>query len=81
MYVFTVCNSLHLSFIRVFVFVDPAVFPLSLVSALRADVESVDSGRDSMIYTRRVLLHTMLAGLGKKCQADQLSQSLEVCGA
>ncbi|XP_058626053.1 phosphoinositide 3-kinase regulatory subunit 6 isoform X2 [Onychostoma macrolepis] len=59
---------------------NPVVFPLSLLSALKADVECADPGRNSMIYKRRVLLHTMLAGLGKKCQVDQLSQSLEHLG-
>ncbi|XP_016362166.1 phosphoinositide 3-kinase regulatory subunit 6-like [Sinocyclocheilus anshuiensis] len=65
---------------KVFVFVDPAVFPLSLMNALKADVECADPGRDPLIYKRRVLLHTMLAGFGKKCQVDQLSQSLEHLG-
>ncbi|XP_026063585.1 phosphoinositide 3-kinase regulatory subunit 6-like isoform X1 [Carassius auratus] len=74
------CNDLYPLREKVFVFVDPVVFPLSLVSALKADVECADPGRDSMIYKRRVILHTVLAGLGKKCQVDQLSQSLEHLG-
>ncbi|XP_042576558.1 phosphoinositide 3-kinase regulatory subunit 6-like isoform X1 [Cyprinus carpio] len=74
------CNDIYPLQEKVFVFVDPVVFPLSLVSALKADVECADPGRDSIIYKRRVLLHTVLAGLGKKCQVDQLSQSLEHLG-
>ncbi|KAI2666537.1 Phosphoinositide 3-kinase regulatory subunit 6 [Labeo rohita] len=59
---------------------DPVVFPPSLVNALKTDVECADPGRDPLIYKRRVLLHTILAGLGKKCQVDQLSQGLEHLG-
>uniref|UniRef100_A0A8C1NQ26 Phosphoinositide-3-kinase, regulatory subunit 6b n=1 Tax=Cyprinus carpio TaxID=7962 RepID=A0A8C1NQ26_CYPCA len=65
---------------KVFVFVDPDVFPPSLVNALKADVECTDPGRDPLIYKRKVLLHTVLAGFGKKCQVDQLAQSLEHLG-
>ncbi|KAK2915995.1 hypothetical protein QQF64_024404 [Cirrhinus molitorella] len=73
-------NDLYPLHEKVFVFVDPVVFPLSLVNALKTDVESANSGRDPLIYKRKVLLHTMLAGLGKKCQVDQLSQALEHLG-
>lgn len=67
------------SFIRVFVFIDPAVFPLSLVNALKAEVECGDAVGDPLMYKRRILLHTLLAGLGKQCQVDRLTQALEVC--
>ncbi|ROL42929.1 Phosphoinositide 3-kinase regulatory subunit 6, partial [Anabarilius grahami] len=65
---------------RVFVFIDPAVFPLSLVNALKADVECVDPGGDPLMYKRRVLLHTVIAGLGKQCRVDQLAHALEHLG-
>lgn len=59
-------------------FIDPAVFPPSLVNALKADVECADPGGDPLIYKRRVLLHTVIAGLGKQCRVDQLAHALEV---
>jgi len=74
------CVQLCVSLIRVFVFIDPAVFPPSLLNALKADVESTDAGGgDPLMCKRRVLLHTMIAGLGKQCHVDQLAHALEVC--
>lgn len=61
-------------------FIDPAVFPLSLLNALKVNVESVDAGGgDPLICKRRVLLHTVIAGLGKQCHVEQLAHALEVC--
>ncbi|XP_055050646.2 phosphoinositide 3-kinase regulatory subunit 6 isoform X1 [Misgurnus anguillicaudatus] len=65
---------------KVFVFMDPAVFPSSLVSALKADVEGLDPGGDALIYKRRVMLHTLLAVIGKQCQVEQLARALENLG-
>ncbi|XP_067284930.1 phosphoinositide 3-kinase regulatory subunit 6 isoform X2 [Pseudorasbora parva] len=73
-------NDLHSLHEKVFVFVDPAVFPLSLLNALKADVESADPGGDPSIYKRRVLLHTMMAGLGEQCHTDPLAHALEHLG-
>lgn len=60
-------------------FVDPAVFHPSLVSALKADVEGSDPGGDTLIYKRRVVLHTLMAGIGKQCSVNLLAHALEVC--
>ncbi|KAK9978296.1 hypothetical protein ABG768_020052 [Culter alburnus] len=73
-------NDLYPLHEKVFVFIDPAVFPLSLVNALKADVECADPGGDPLIYKRRVLLHTVIAGLGKQCRVDQLAHALEHLG-
>ncbi|XP_051995842.1 phosphoinositide 3-kinase regulatory subunit 6 isoform X1 [Xyrauchen texanus] len=73
-------NELYPFYEKVFVFMDPAVFPLSLLSTLKADVESTDHSGDTLIYKRRVILHTMLAGLGKQCHIGQLTQALEHLG-
>lgn len=55
------------------------MFPPSLVDALKADVEGSDPGGDTLIYKRRVVLHTLMAGIGKQCNVNRLAQSLEVC--
>ncbi|XP_056306952.1 phosphoinositide 3-kinase regulatory subunit 6 [Danio aesculapii] len=74
------CNDLYPLHEKVFVFIDPAVFPLSLVNALKAEVECGDPAGDPLMYKRRTLLHTMLAGLGKQCRIDRLTQALEHSG-
>ncbi|TSK87506.1 Phosphoinositide 3-kinase regulatory subunit 6 [Bagarius yarrelli] len=66
---------------RVFVFVDPAVFPETLLKAVRADVECSPLGCDTLTPQRRVLLHTLQAGLGRQCQGRQLIQALEDLGS
>lgn len=64
---------------RVFVFVDPVVFPEPLLSAIRADMECGALDWDTLTPQRRVLLHTLQAGLGRECHGKQLTQALEVC--
>lgn len=64
---------------RVFVFADRAVFPETLLNAVRADVECGALGSDTLTPQRWVLLHTLQAGLGKECHGRQLTQALEVC--
>ncbi|XP_076844700.1 phosphoinositide 3-kinase regulatory subunit 6 isoform X2 [Brachyhypopomus gauderio] len=61
---------------RVFVFADPAVFPLPLLNAVRAEVEGVASGNDPQSHQRKVLLHTLQAGLGRRCHGRALAQAL-----
>lgn len=73
-------NDLYQQHEKVFVFVDPAVFPPSLVNALKADVEGSDPGGDTLIYKRKVVLHTLMAGIGKQCNVNQLAQALEHLG-
>ncbi|XP_056127623.1 phosphoinositide 3-kinase regulatory subunit 6 [Rhinichthys klamathensis goyatoka] len=74
-------NDLYPLHEKVFVFIDPAVFPPSLLNALKADVESADAGGgDPLMCKRRVLLHTVIAGLGKQCHVDQLAHALEHLG-
>ncbi|XP_077068019.1 phosphoinositide 3-kinase regulatory subunit 6 isoform X1 [Siphateles boraxobius] len=74
-------NDLYPLHEKVFVFIDPAVFPLSLLNALKVDVESVNTdGGDPLICKRRVLLHTVIAGLGKQCHVDRLAHALEHLG-
>ncbi|XP_024271398.1 phosphoinositide 3-kinase regulatory subunit 6 isoform X2 [Oncorhynchus tshawytscha] len=63
---------------RVFVFADPAVFSGSLWQAVRADL--VLAGPQSDTLARRVLLHTLQAGLGKACHGPILTQALEDLG-
>lgn len=58
---------------------DPAVFPPSLVNALKADVEGSDQGGDTWVYKRKVVLHTLMAGIGTQCNVNRLAQALEVC--
>ncbi|KAK7168197.1 hypothetical protein R3I94_002292 [Phoxinus phoxinus] len=74
-------NDLYPLHEKVFVFIDPAVFPLSLLNALKADVESADAGGgDPLVCKRRVLLHTLIAGLGKQVHVDQLRHAIEHLG-
>ncbi|XP_053095013.1 phosphoinositide 3-kinase regulatory subunit 6 isoform X2 [Pangasianodon hypophthalmus] len=65
---------------RVFVFADPAVFPETLLNAVRADVECGALDWDTLSPQRRVLLHTLQAGLGRECHGRQLTQALEELG-
>uniref|UniRef100_A0A4W4EAI1 Phosphoinositide-3-kinase, regulatory subunit 6b n=1 Tax=Electrophorus electricus TaxID=8005 RepID=A0A4W4EAI1_ELEEL len=65
---------------RVFMFVDPAVFPLPLLNAVRAEVEGTASGNDPQSHQRWVLLHTLQAGLGRHCHGRALAQALEDLG-
>uniref|UniRef100_A0A3B1K0L7 Phosphoinositide-3-kinase, regulatory subunit 6b n=1 Tax=Astyanax mexicanus TaxID=7994 RepID=A0A3B1K0L7_ASTMX len=65
---------------RVFVFVDPAVFPQALLNAVRADVKCGASDWDTTSHQRRVLLHTLQAGLGRHCHGRQLAEALKECG-
>ncbi|TRY91433.1 hypothetical protein DNTS_018800 [Danionella cerebrum] len=65
---------------KVFVFVDAAVLPPALLSALRADVECVDGNVELLLFKRKVLLHTLQAGLGKHCHPEQLLCRLENLG-
>ncbi|KAM9457397.1 phosphoinositide 3-kinase regulatory subunit 6 isoform 2-T2 [Clarias gariepinus] len=65
---------------RVFVFVDPDVFPEPLLSAIRADMECGALDWDTLTPQRRVLLHTLQAGLGRECHGKQLTQALEDLG-
>ncbi|XP_062841130.1 phosphoinositide 3-kinase regulatory subunit 6 [Trichomycterus rosablanca] len=65
---------------RVFVFVDPAVFPETLLDAVKADVECGALDWDTLSYQRRVLLHTLQAAVGKQCHGTQLAQALEELG-
>lgn len=64
---------------RVLVFADPAVFPETLLNAVRADVECGALDWDTQTPQRRVILHTLQARLGKACYGRQLKQALEVC--
>ncbi|XP_060748992.1 phosphoinositide 3-kinase regulatory subunit 6 isoform X1 [Tachysurus vachellii] len=66
---------------RVFVFADPAMFPETLLNALRADVECGALDWGTLTPQHRVLLHTLQAGLGKECHGRQLTQALEDLGA
>ncbi|KAI4883893.1 hypothetical protein NFI96_033954 [Prochilodus magdalenae] len=65
---------------RVFVFVDQAVFPQTLLEAVRADVKCGAADWDILSYHRRVLLHTLQAGLGRQCNGRQLAEALEELG-
>ncbi|XP_053466423.1 phosphoinositide 3-kinase regulatory subunit 6 isoform X2 [Ictalurus furcatus] len=65
---------------RVLVFADPAVFPETLLNAVRADVECGALDWDTLTPQRRVILHTLQAGLGKACYGRQLKQALEDFG-
>ncbi|KAF7698132.1 phosphoinositide 3-kinase regulatory subunit 6 isoform X1 [Silurus meridionalis] len=65
---------------RVFVFADPAVFPETLLNAVRADVECGALDWDTLTPQRRVLLHTLQAGLGRECHGKRISQALEDLG-
>ncbi|KAL2101058.1 hypothetical protein ACEWY4_002819 [Coilia grayii] len=65
---------------RVFVFADPAVFPESLVSAVRADVEFTAPNCGMESHMQRVVLHSLQATLGRHCNGPRLSQALEDCG-
>lgn len=60
-------------------FADPAVFPETLLKAVRADVECGALDWDTLNPQRQVLLHTLQAGLGRECHGRQLTQALEVC--
>ncbi|XP_036445658.1 phosphoinositide 3-kinase regulatory subunit 6 isoform X1 [Colossoma macropomum] len=62
---------------RVFVFVDQAVFPQTLLDAVRADVKYGATEWDTLSHQRRVLLHTLQSGLGKQCHGRQLAEALE----
>lgn len=64
---------------RVFVFADPAMFPETLLNAVRADVECGALDWDALTHQRQVLLHTLQAGLGRECHGRQLTQAMEVC--
>lgn len=61
---------------RVFVFADPAVFSGPLWQAVRADLVLASPQSDTL--ARRVLLHTLQAGLVKACHGPILTQALEV---
>ncbi|XP_060757577.1 phosphoinositide 3-kinase regulatory subunit 6 isoform X2 [Neoarius graeffei] len=65
---------------RVFVFADPAVFPETVLNAVRADVECGALDWDTLTPQRQVLLHTLQAGLGKECHGRQLTQALKDLG-
>ncbi|XP_058271822.1 phosphoinositide 3-kinase regulatory subunit 6 isoform X1 [Hemibagrus wyckioides] len=65
---------------RVFVFADPAMFPETTLNALRADVECGALDWATLTPQRRVLLHTLQAGLGRECHGRQLTQALEDLG-
>ncbi|XP_072550377.1 phosphoinositide 3-kinase regulatory subunit 6 isoform X1 [Salminus brasiliensis] len=65
---------------RVFVFVDPAVIPQTLLNAVRADVKCDTAEWDTVDHQRRILLHTLQAGLGRHCHGQQLAEALEECG-
>lgn len=60
-------------------FVDPAMFPETMLNTLRADVECGALDWATLTPQRRVLLHTLQAGLGRECHGRQLTQALEVC--
>ncbi|XP_066498582.1 phosphoinositide 3-kinase regulatory subunit 6 [Hoplias malabaricus] len=62
---------------RVFVFVDAAVFPHSLVNAVRADVKHGAADWSTINNQRRVLLHTLQAALGQQCHGQLLAEALE----
>ncbi|XP_041737785.1 phosphoinositide 3-kinase regulatory subunit 6 isoform X2 [Coregonus clupeaformis] len=63
---------------RVFVFADPAVFSGPMWQAVRADLELASPQSDTL--ARRVLLHTLQAGLVKACHGPILTQALEDLG-
>nr|XP_046160543.1 phosphoinositide 3-kinase regulatory subunit 6-like isoform X2 [Oncorhynchus gorbuscha] len=63
---------------KVFVFADPAVFSGPLWQAVRADL--VLASPQSDVLARRVLLHTLQAGLVKACHGPILTQALEDLG-
>ncbi|KAA0706048.1 Phosphoinositide 3-kinase regulatory subunit 6 [Triplophysa tibetana] len=45
-----------------------------------ADVEGSDQGGDTWVYKRKVVLHTLMAGIGKQCNVNRLAQALEHLG-
>ncbi|XP_029583977.1 phosphoinositide 3-kinase regulatory subunit 6-like isoform X3 [Salmo trutta] len=63
---------------KVFVFADPAVFSGPLWQAVRADLVLASPQSDTL--ARRVLLHTLQAGLVKACHGPILTQALEDLG-
>ncbi|XP_031427425.1 phosphoinositide 3-kinase regulatory subunit 6 isoform X2 [Clupea harengus] len=65
---------------KVFVFADPAVFPESLVSAVRADVEFTSPNCGVEGHMQRAVLHCLQATLGRHCHGPRLAQALEGCG-
>ncbi|XP_076121418.1 phosphoinositide 3-kinase regulatory subunit 6 isoform X4 [Alosa pseudoharengus] len=66
---------------KVFVFSDTAVFPESLVSAVRADVEFTSPNCGVESHMQRAVLHSLQATLGRHCHGPRLAQALEACGA